>query len=595
MNLESADQHSVLQVFLSDTPEAPKPNANFHLSAQGPIVHFQEYIFGDSTIKCHYLYGKNITACFSACFMEDEKEIYTIPAQPIVTFHIQVFENCITRFANGEDQSRYTEGQCRLLWQNDHIMAYEPAETESDYLDLYIRPGHLLDMADRYPVLRQFAMEVATSSHNDMGFFVNRIDRHLLDSIDEILLEVKNYQVSDQRFTHLCECLLLQCLDIPVSVEPPPADAIKRTFDSAFAHLEDDVFSEEQKNCLRIIARCYNRNQLIDKFYEVKQEYLSLKRDRAKSKALAREVKACYHRVMGESAYLLAETYFWMAEQLDEQMKRFSLTEGEKQTVAEAIITVCDQSFELHTPGADQLEFYTSYTNQPYVGDLGLEEFGRILNMVVPNLDLPLDKLEESKEGGAIMDQYLQDHLGFTPLSHFTEKGERDKPPKVVELYHTLMQGMTDELTITDTGEIQKSDLIRILDHAYQQKDINMLLLFEIDHLTDKEDYVKSQKYNKISTWVMVLEETIENWYDQTYSKEEEQFSDLTHIYMRSGNNMNAVEQKVRKTKDIYDRMVPALLEVGHAMESQTKKHMFMLLAESLIVAAQDPFEEGEM
>ncbi|MND77068.1 hypothetical protein D3C87_909190 [compost metagenome] len=81
---------------------------------------------------------------------------------------------------------------------------------------------------------------------------------------------------------------------------------------------------------------------------------------------------------MGESAVLLAETYFWMAQQLDEQKKRFSLTEGEKQTVAEAIITVCDQSFELCMPGADQLEFYTRYTGQPYAGDLGLEEFGRI-------------------------------------------------------------------------------------------------------------------------------------------------------------------------------------------------------------------------
>ncbi|MNM86270.1 hypothetical protein D3C81_984150 [compost metagenome] len=120
-----------------------------------------------------------------------------------------------------------------------------------------------------------------------------------------------------------------------------------------------------------------------------------------------------------------------------------------------------------------------------------------------------------------------------------------------------------------------------------------MLLMFEIDHLTDQEDYVKSQKFNKISAWLMVLDETIENWYDQTCSKEEEQYSDLTYIYMRSGNNMKAVEQKVRKTKEIYDKMVPALLNVGYAMESQTKKSMFMLLAESLIITARNPFEEG--
>lgn len=592
--MQPPDQHPALQVYLSDTPQAPKPNATFHLPTQEPITHFREYIFGESTIKCHSIYGKNITACYSACFMVDEEEIYTIPAQPIVTFHIQVPGDYLARFGNGQEESRFSEGQCLLFWQNERASEYVLPQEASDYFDLYIRPGHLLDMADHYPVLREFAMAVATSSPGDIEFFVDRIDQQLLDSIDELLLEVRTFQVSDQRFTHLCECLLLQCLDIPINLDPPPADAVKRTFDSAFAHLEDDVFSEEQNSHLWTIARYYNRNQLIDNFYEAKQEYLRLKQDRAESKALEKEVKACYHRVMGESADLLAEAYFWIAQQLDEQKERFSLTEDEKQTLAEAIITVCDQSFELRTPSADQLELYTSYTGQPYAGDLGLQEFGRILNRIVPNLDLPLDKLDESKEGGAIMDQYLQDRLGFTPLSHFIEKGEMDKPPKVVELYHTLMQRMTDELMITDTGDIKKSDLIRILDHAYQQNDVIMLLLFEIDHLTDQEDYVKSQKFNKISAWLMVLDEANEKWYDQSYSsKQDELFGHLKHVYMRSGNEMEAVAQQVRETKDIYDRMVPALLDVGYAMESQVKKHMFMLLAESLIIAAQNPFEEG--
>jgi len=595
MNLESADQHSGLQVILSDKPDVPGPSPNFNLKEQGTIKDFHEYIFGDSTIKCHYFYSNNITACFSACYMVNEQTVYTIPAEPVVTFHIQLYEDCLLRFSHEQEQSRDTEGQCRLFWQNDQVMAHEPAQNESDYLDLYIRPRHLLEMADRYPILSELAMDVATKAPGSLDFFVGRADQQLLDSIDSMLVEVKNYQVSDHRFTHLCECLLLRCMGIPISVEPPPTNAVKRTFDSAFANLEDGVFSEEQNSNLWSIARYYNRNQLIDKFYEFKEEYLGLKEVRAKSKALTQEVKACYHRVMGDSADLLAETYFWVAQQLDEQMKRFTLTGGEKQTLDEAIITVCDQSFELRIPSADQLEFYTSYTRQPYAGDLGMQEFGRILNMVFPDLDLPLDKLDESKESGAIMDQYLQDRLGFTPLSHFTEKGEMDKPPKVIELYHTLMQRMTDELTITDTGDIKKSDLIRILDHAYQQNDVIMLLLFEIDHLTDQEDYVKSQKFNKISAWVMVLEEANENWYDESYSsRQDELFGHLGHVYMRSDNNMKAVELQVRKTKEIYDRMVPALLDVGYAVDSQIDKDMFVLLAESLIIAAQNSFEEGE-
>lgn len=595
MNQQPAGQNPVLQVFFSDQLETPKIDATLQLSDQRVIINFHEYIFGDSNIKCHYLYGDNITARFSSCFLGDELPIYSIPAQPVVTFHIQVSDDSLIRFANRQTQNLYTERQCRLFWQNNNAQEYVIPAAESDHFTLFFRPSYFLHMADRYPILKELAHQVASSSQDGVDFLVGEVDKSQLNFIDDLLSEVKNYQVSNERFSHLCECLLLQCMNVPVNVEPRPTGSVKRTFDSAFADLADDIFSEDQRSRLEGIVRYYHRNQLIDKFYEFKQEYLELKADRARHMALEEAVQVCYHEVMGDSANLLAETYFWMAQQLDEHKKRFKLSEHEEQTLAQAIITVCDQSFELRAPSGDQLEFYTEYTQRPFVGDLGMQEFGQILNMLVPDMDLPLDKLDESRESGAILNQYLQDRLGFKPLSHFTEKGEEDKPRKVVELYHTLMQLITDEFTITDTGEIKKSDLIRILDHAYQQNDLIMLLLFEIEHMTDQMSYVKSQKFNKISAWVMVLEDAIENWYDEPYSnKQQKLFDHLMDIYMQSDNDIKAVKQKVRKTKLIYDQMVPALIHVGNGIESLIKKNMFMLVAESLIVAAtQNPFEEG--
>ncbi|WP_367210065.1 hypothetical protein [Sphingobacterium sp. R2] len=597
MKSANADTQPVLQVFLSDRMYTPKQHSDFYLSDSLPIFNFHEHVFDDATIKCHELYGRNITARFSNCFMEEEKEIYAIPAQPIVTFHIQLSADCLTRFVNEQNQSCYNELECRLFWQSDLSLAYLLPQTESDYLELYIRPSHFFDMADRHPIFRELAMEVATESQSSMDFSVDIVDQRVLNFIDTMFHEVTIYQVCDRRFTHLCECLLLQSMGISVNVEPIPKDASKRMFDSAFANLEDEVFSDEQLSSLKIITRCYNRDQLIDKFYKFKQEYLELKADRARYRMLEQEIKVCYRQVMEDSADLLAEAYFWMAKQLDEYKKIFTLSEHEEQNLAHAIITVCDQSFELRAPSGDQLKFYTGYTQRPFVGDLGMQEFGQILNMLVPDMYLPLDKLDESRESGAILNEYLQDSLSFKPLSHFTEKGEEDKPPKVVELYHTLMQWMTDELTISETGDIEKSDLIRILDHAYQQNDLIMLLMFEIEHLTGQENYVKSQKFNKISAWVMVLEDAIENWYDGPYSNiQQKLFDHLVNIYMQSGNDMKAVEHKIRKAKRIYDQMVPALLHLGNDMESLTKKNMFMLVAESLIVAAtQNPFEEGEI
>lgn len=595
MNHQPANEDPVLQVFFSDQLETPKIDATLQLSDQRAFVNFQEYIFGHSIVKCHYLYGNNITARFSSCFIVRELPIYCISAQPVVTLHMQLSGDSLIRFADRQNQTLCKDGQCRLFWQNTKAQEYVLSGEECDHFTLFFRPNYFLHLADRYPVLKELANQVATSSEDGLDFFVGQFDKCQLNFIDDILREVKNYQVSNERFSHLCECILLQCMQIPVNVEPPPVGSVKRTFDSAFADLSDDIFSEDQKLNLASIVRYYHRNQLIDTFYELKQEYLDAKSDRMRSRALEQEVSACYDQVMGASANLLAEAYFWMAQQLDEHKKRFQLSETEEQTLVQAIIKVCDQCFELCEPSGEQLEFYTSYTQQPYAGDLGMEEFCRLLNMFFPHMDLPVGKLDDSRESVAILHQYIKDRSGFTPSSHYIEKEDEGKSPKVVELYHTLMQRMTDELTITETGEIQKSDLIRILDHAYQQNDLIMLLMFEIEHLTDHENYVKSQKFNKISAWVMALEDAIESCFVHSYSRKQQKlFRHLMLIYMESGNDMKAVAQKVRKTKRIYDEMVPALFHVGSGMKSLTKKSMLMLVAESLITAAtQNPFEQG--
>ncbi|MEN5058725.1 hypothetical protein [Sphingobacterium kitahiroshimense] len=592
MNQQSYSQDSILQVFFNDKPEVPESGKDSSFQNQDPDLNFKEYIVGNSTIKSHYVFGKNATLQKSSCFMEHEQAIYAVPAQPVVTFHIQVSGNNKMKFVNGQDGRLINELQYCLLWQNDRILSYELSLYEADYCSLHFRPSHFLEMSHRIPLLTELAMEVTRSSHSALDFYVGKADESLLAFIDAILLEVRHYHISDQRFTHLCECLLIKSMELPVEVQPFPIDALKRTSNSAFSDLDDDTFMDEQKLRFESIFRYYSRDALIANFYTIKQEYLALKEERAKSNAIMKEVKDCYHGVMGDSADLLAESYFWVAVKMEEQMKRFNLTEKEKGTLVEAIITVCDQSFELKTPRADQLQFYTHYTGQTYVGDVGMQEFGEILNMFIPNMNLPTDKLDGSRESRAILDQYIQDSCSFTPLSHITEKGEMDKPPKVVELYHMLMQRMADELTITDTGDFQKSDLIRILDHAYQRNDLSLLLMVEIEQLTDDGDYVENQKFNKICLWHSVLEEAIDEWYDTCFSKEEELISNLMPLYFQSPDKIKAVERKVMETKAIYDAMVPVLVDVGFTMESLLKKNIFLLTAESLIVAAENPYKE---
>lgn len=589
MNQQPSHQDSILQVFLNDKPEVPHDRIHFDLSAQEPIFSFQEHVFGYSNIKCQYVYSNHITARFSSCYMEQGKTIYSIPAEPVVTFHIQVSNECSARFDGSKRQVEYSPHQSRLFWQNHQTLVYDPAPEDSIYFNLFIRPSYFKEMACRYPVLAEMAIATATTSYSELDVFVDTVDSDTLDFIGDILREVRRYQVSHQRFTHLCECLLLQSMKIPVVVEPLPIDAIERTPRSAFLDLEGYVFTEKQKWSLESL-QCYSRDQLIAHFKEVKQEYLDNKRREVEYKALMEDVRTCYYKVMGDAVDQLADAYYWMARQLDEQAKKFTLTEDEKFILKEGIITVCYQSFELRRPNEEQLEFYTRYTGQPYVDDLSMREFGGLLNRFIPDMELPLDKLDDSREAGAIVAEYLQDRLGFKPLSHFVEKGEKDKPQKVVELYHTLIQKLVDEFTISDVGEIKKSDLIRVLDHAYEQNDLLLLLLVEVEQLTDEDSYIECQSFEKISLWVMAIEETIDDYYGLTFSGRDKKLEKLLEIYFESEKKWEAVERQVRKTKAIYEDLVATLLNVGHAVES-TGKVMFLLTVESLIAASENPFE----
>lgn len=412
---------------------------------------------------------------------------------------------------------------------------------------------------------------------------------HTVVGKNVLLQQLMCFTEEEQEIFTICECLLLQSMGLDVEVEPFPSDTLRRTHDSAFSVLDDNELTDEQKKRVEGNKRCFKRDRLIAEFYAHKKEFEERKEDRANFNAIMKNIAKSYHSVMGESADILAESYFWMAKKLAEEMKRFDLTDREKATVVKAIITLCDQSFELKAPHRGQLHFYTSYTGRPYVGDLGMREFGQILDMFILDINLPLDKLDGTRKGSAILEQYVQDEFGVKPLSHFKERGEIDKSPKVVELYHLLMRQMVDELTITDGGDLKKSDLIRVIDHAYQRDDLSLLLLVEIEQLTDDTDYVEKQKYNKICWWILALEDAIDEWDSVEYTKEEERLLYLIDIYYQSSDKIEAVKRKVMKTKTLYDSIVPALLNVGFALGSISKKSIFLLTAESLIAMAEKP------
>lgn len=80
-------------------------------------------------------------------------------------------------------------------------------------------PFLALELSHRFPPLTEFAAEVALSPFGVLDFYIGHADESRLAFIDAILHEVRDYHISDQQYTHLRECLLLQSLGLDVEVE----------------------------------------------------------------------------------------------------------------------------------------------------------------------------------------------------------------------------------------------------------------------------------------------------------------------------------------------------------------------------------------
>lgn len=596
MNKETTDRKPILNVFLSTQPEVPPVYITSSLSESGQVVplNSREHIFAEGRIVSHYLYGQDITARFSSCFMKRTKVMYSVPAQPVVSFHIQLSNGFRIKYASRKGQSQYAPDQYRLYWQNEEIIAYELQGEVSDHLDLFFRPSHFLALADRYPILRELAAEVATASPGDLNYYVNCLDDDMLDFVDQILLEFSEFEISHQRFTYLCECLLLHAMKISITVEPMPSEAIRRTDEQITSEWKDYVFTENQKSVLSDLKMLSDKNDLILKLNEVILDYLDCRKKAIDHRELIEDIKNYYAKVMGDSANLLAEAYFWIAKKLDKQLEIYGLTETEHKNVGKAIITLCTKSFELRSPAPAQLALYSKWTEQPYKGEIGMQEFGRLLNIFIPEMNIPLEKLDNSRESKAILDQYLQDRLGITPLSHDTRGKAEEKSREVIELYQILVQMKADEFEITPGGEIKKSDEIRILDHAYETNDLMQLLRMEIDCFREDESYIEKQNAHKIGYWILALQEANADLKKQFHNREKGPLSRLVEAYYCSMDKMEAVERKAQSLKVIYEKIVQDLLTIGQAMEGEVKKEIFLLLAESLIVAAEYPFKTDD-
>lgn len=164
-------------------------------------------------------------------------------------------------------------------------------------------------------------------------------------------------------------------------------------------------------------------------------------------------------------------------------------------------------------------------------------------------------------------------------------RDKNNKPQVLVELYHKLMQNLSDELTITDEGEIKKSDIIRILDHAYDSNDPIQLLLIEIEYFSHDVNYVKMQGEDKIRYWIIALEDRSKELHKQMEMLEKDRLFRLILIYEQSPAGLLAVDQLACSEKETYENITESLLIIVKGMADCATKEIVLGIAKSMIIA----------
>lgn len=604
MNQIAKDKKSNLHVSLTDSPDraSVRLEKDFYNDHSGVKHKLVEFVTDGGGVNNQFYYGDDATLRYSLCIGDGGTPLYSIPEEPVVMFHIQQDNEQYAKFEQSDEWNRWSRGEIRLTWQSNETIVYELSPGYTSHIDLFMRPDLFLELANKYPVLRELAMEVKTAQNGHLDLFVRNPDLSIHLFAAEMLDELQRFEVSTQRFQHLCECLLLQSMGIVLPVEPRASDAVKREehldwsdFDESLFQFDDDdeedeyedddLFTPYQDYLLDNLKE-YGKEELVRKFDVARFEFNELKCDYLKNKKLLKNLKEGYLLIMEDSGELLAEAYFSMALALDAQTGKFLFDDREMNILKDAIVCVSDQSFELRAAKPEQVDLYTKWSKKPYFPKPEIIEFESMMEIIGAQLNIDVSEWGDTKESTAVFCEHLQDQLGgFRSFSNFMGRDENDKPQALIELYHMLMNQLSDEFTITDEGEIKKSDIIRILDHAYDINDPIQMLLIEIEYFSHDENYVKMQDEDKIRYWIVALEDRSKELQKQISMLEKDRLFRLIHIYEQSSARIQAIDQQAYSEKETYQNITESLLIIVKGMEACATKEIVLGIAKSMIIA----------
>ena len=141
------------------------------------------------------------------------------------------------------------------------------------------------------------------------------------------------------------------------------------------------------------------------------------------------------------------------------------------------------------------------------------------------------------------------------------------------------MRKFLDEISISDAGEITKSDVIRILDFSYDTNDPISMLMLEIKHFSDDKQYVFAQDSDLLSAWLLALATYDVELDEQLFLLEHDPRFELITVYNNSPKKMGAVEEHVKLERNLILQQTDLVdKHIKHLKECQSKNMLLNII-----------------
>lgn len=477
----------------------------------------------------------------------------------------------------------------RLFWQGDRKTENKLMLDEHTLVELYFRPECLAHLVG-IPVVGDIIDLSLAEPFGPMDQYVfvasGELDSFLLEFLDEI--DYKRPTV--ERFHYLCDCLILMCLGETVDVLPPKGTAVAEEVDGT-EHAPKTVevpngyvVSPSEREILSALEGL-GRQELLRKFWKLHRKVQKLENKWTSEDKLSRDIEKTVARVQQRQKDRLAIIYMKMARFLAARHSMEMLTQNQRTLVKRAVIRACKRAFDNRLPSLSEAEFYAKWSGRPYISQsFGMDAFADLLSMFLPPEAPGFSGVDNTSKGKMLFDEKIRENFGFRHMSDLTGKTAEDKPKEVVELYKYLMGHFSETLTLRDDSGLERSDVVRMLDNAYEYDDLLGMLQIEISYLADKPGYVDRQDDERVRWFILALEFNLDYFEEMLEELHESPgYADL-QLFNRLGQDMKRFKKALAERTSSFGETTDKLAKELRSVSADPTVENTIALAKMILI-----------